>query len=108
MAASLMIRTGLRKALAKSNRTQPEARLWGSATGRPRSTNPGYPIAMPSNFQSRVILRTPDTNRAGVMRGPEANARLSTCPEASSFTWVPPMSMTRMFMGFRHGGGTPR
>src|SRR5271165_4385442 len=99
MAASFTSFTGQPNARWKSKPTQPLPRLHGSVTGRFRSTGPGNPIETASYFQPGVIFFTPATICLAVSAGPDANFRGSHSPLTSTFTWLPPTSITSTFMG---------
>src|ERR1700720_1245779 len=55
---------------------------------------------MQSYFQSAVAFFTSETIFRGVMVGPDGYFRGSFCPVASSFTFVPPTSITSTFPDF--------
>src|SRR5262249_7298164 len=94
----LMTFTGRPNAFAKSNPVQPPPRFTGSMIGCPHRIGPGKPIETASYFQSAVLSFTSETSRSGVKSFPDGNLREASWPVASSLTFVPPMSMTRMFM----------
>ncbi len=74
---------------------------------RPFWTGAGKPIEMASNFQPATIDLIFATICLGVIRGPESNFRLSF-RDIISFTFVPPISMTRiLFVFFTIGSGAP-
>src|SRR5438445_979567 len=100
MAASLMILTGRRKALRKSNPIQPLPRLWGSRRGHSLIMGPGNPSDTQSNFQSRTDFLTTRIILPGVMVGPDGYLRGSVCPLASILMFVPPTSITRTLGDF--------
>src|SRR5579859_1856880 len=52
---------------------------------------------MQSYFQSATAFLTKRTILRGVIVGPDGYFRGSFCPVASSFTFVPPTSITRTF-----------
>src|SRR6516164_11214516 len=52
---------------------------------------------MRSYFQSRAILRTPDTIARGVIARPEGNRRASLSADARNLIFVPPMSTVSTF-----------
>ena len=86
MAASLITRTGFRKALLKSNPTQPPPRCFGSRKIRPLRTGAGkadrYRVEFPAGHAICLIFRI---ITAGVIRGPESNF-LCSCGDIISFT----------------------
>ena len=94
IAASFTILMGRPKAFLKSNPTQPPPKLCGSLSGRPFTTGPGYPIDTTSYSHDFAAASTAFTIFAGVMVGPESILIGSFCPEASTFTCVPPTSIT--------------
>src|SRR5579871_188291 len=98
MAASLTTFTGRPNAFSKSKPTHPVPRLCGSADGRCRITEPGYPIDTTSYRQSPASFLTPETICLAVNVGPDANLRDTRFPETRIFTWVPPTSTTSTFM----------
>src|SRR5450432_564706 len=98
MAASLISFTGQPKARSKSQRTQPPPRWVGSAAIRPSFTGPGYPIVMRSYCQSSVSALTALTICAAVNVGLEGSWRRVACPVASTLMFVPPTSMTSVFI----------
>src|SRR5437763_17137212 len=76
--------------------TQPGARCFGSFMIRPLWTGAGKPIEMASYFQPSAVVLICATSCLGESFVPESNLRFSL-REIISFTWVPPMSMTRIF-----------
>jgi len=96
MAASLMMRTGLPSAFSKLNPTQPLPRRFGSVTILLSRTGEGNPIEMALNFQSATSGLIWSTIARGVNFRPDLNFLLSV-REIISFTFEPPMSMTRTF-----------
>src|SRR5438270_8005588 len=97
MAASLMTLTGRRNAAAKSKPIQPGPRLTGSVIGCPDSTGPGKPI----RDHVLPVLRRGQNTIHHLFRaqfGTDGNLRGFSCPEASIFTLVPPISTTKIFM----------
>src|SRR5215510_11410142 len=90
--------TGQEKALPKSNLTHPWPKLYGSAIGRPRRTEPGQPIETASYAQSAASCFTPETISLGVSFGPDGRFRCILCPLARILTEVPPMSTTSTFL----------
>src|SRR5205823_13574370 len=75
--------------------TQPGARCFGSFAIRPLRTTEGNPIETASYFQPWEFFLICDTNSFGDNFIPESNLRVSV-REIISFTWVPPMSTTRI------------
>src|ERR1700730_6757792 len=96
MAASLIRCTGLPNAFAQLNPTHPLPRCFGSRIMRLSRTGAGNPIDTASNFQSPTVCLNRLTNSRGLRFGPESNCR-ELLSDRSSFTWVPPMSATRIF-----------
>ena len=96
MAASFNTLVGLPNDLLKFQPTQPGARCFGSFMIRPLWTGAGKPIDMASYFQPSAVVLICATNCFGESFVPESNLRFSL-REIISFTWVPPMSMTRIF-----------
>src|SRR5438094_8767626 len=100
MAASLIMRTGLRSALSKLNPTQPRPRCFGSLTILPLRTGEGNPSEMASNCQSATSGLIWFTIARGVSFRPDLNFLLSV-REIISFTFEPPTSITRiLFFNF--------
>ena len=95
MAASLMMRTGLRSAFLKSNPTQPLPRCFGSLAILPSRTGEGNPSDTASNFQSATSGLIWFTISRGVSFPPDLTFLLSE-REIISFTFEPPTSMTRI------------
>src|SRR4051812_15526867 len=96
MAASLRTRVGLPNDLLKFQPTQPDARCFGFFMMRPLWTGAGKPIEIASYFQPSAVFFTWEINCFGESFVPESNLRFSP-REIMSFTWVPPISITRIF-----------
>jgi len=80
----------------KSNPTQPRPRCFGSLTILPLRTGEGNPSEIASNSQSATSGLIWFTIARGVNLRPDLNFLLAT-REIISFTFEPPMSMTRTF-----------
>src|SRR5206468_9002384 len=100
MAASLITRTGLPRALPKLKPAQPLPKCFGSFVIRPFRTHAGKPIEATSNFHSRTVSLNLAIICSGLIRGPEANSRWLR-DDMSNFTCVPPISTTRTFLFMR-------
>src|SRR5215469_3750690 len=90
--------TGQPNAALKLKPSQPCPRLTGSAKGRFLTTGPGKPIETASYFQSPMIFFTPMTICLAVSVELDSNFLGSRSPVTSSFTCVPPTSMTSTFI----------
>src|SRR5262249_35672908 len=97
MAASLMMRTGLRNAFLKSNPTQPLPRCFGSITILPSRTGEGNPSETASNSQSATSGLISFASARGVSFCPDLIFLLSA-REIISFTFDPPTSTTRTLL----------
>src|SRR6185503_12446248 len=95
MAASFTTLVGHPNALAKSNPTHPRPRFFGSTTGLPCRTTPGYPIDTREYFHPSIDCRTRLTSLLGVNVGPDGIFTTVLRPVARSLILVPPTSMTR-------------
>ena len=91
-----MTRVGLPNDFWKFQPIQPLARFFGSFIIRPFFTGAGKPIETASKSQSAATSLILATNSFGLNFGPESNFRFSS-GEIIIFTWVPPISTTRIF-----------
>src|ERR1700726_1695334 len=108
MAASFTILTGRPNAFLKSNPTHPPPRLCGSRKGWPWITGPGYPMETTEYSQPAAAFRTSLTIFRAVIFDPDGILTGSFRPVTSTFTFVPPTSITNtylpcLFIRFRAG-----
>src|ERR1700730_4271557 len=94
MAASFTILTGPPNAVWKANPTHPPPRLCGSHKGRPWITGPGYPMETTEYSQPAAAFRTSLTIFLAVIFDPDGILTGSLPPVSSTFTFVPPTSIT--------------